>query len=86
MNNVVLVSDIQQSDSVILMHVSILFQTLFSFRCYKNIEQSFLCSTVGLCWLSILNTAVCTRQCQTPKLSLLPTLPHWQPQVCFLSL
>ena len=49
MNNAVLVSDIQQSDSVIHIRVSILFQTLFPFRCYKNIEQSFLCSTVGLC-------------------------------------
>ena len=28
----------------------------------ENIEQSFLCSTVGLCWLSILNIAVCTCQ------------------------
>ena len=32
MNNVVLVSYIQQSDSVIHIYVSILFQTLFPFR------------------------------------------------------
>ena len=30
-----------------------------------NIEQSSLCYTVGPCWLSILNTAVCTCQSQT---------------------
>ena len=31
-NNVVLVTDVQQSDSVIHIHVSILFQTLFPFN------------------------------------------------------
>ena len=41
-NNVVLVSDIQQSDSVIHVHVSILFQVLFPFRLLQSIEQSFL--------------------------------------------
>ena len=35
-NNVVLVSGIQQSDSVI--HMSILFQILFPFRLLHNIE------------------------------------------------
>ena len=40
-NNIVLVSGIQQSDSVI--HVSILFQILFPFRLLQNIEQSSLC-------------------------------------------
>ena len=34
MNNVVIVSGIQQSDSVIHIHVSILFQILFPFSCY----------------------------------------------------
>ena len=61
-NNVVLVSGVQQSDSVIHIHVSILFQILFPFRLSDNIEQSSLCYTVGPCWLSILNIAVCTRQ------------------------
>ena len=50
-NNVVLVSGVQRSDSVI--HVSILFQILFPFRLLQNIEQSSLCYTVGPCWLSI---------------------------------
>ena len=46
-NNVVLVSGIQHSDSVIHIHVSILFQILFPFSLLHNIEQSSLCSTVG---------------------------------------
>ena len=57
-NNVVLVSDVQQSDSVIHMHVSILLQILFPFRLLENIEQSSLCYKVGPCWLSVLNIAV----------------------------
>ena len=57
-NNVVLVSGIQQSNSVI--HISILFQILFPFRLLKSIEWSFLCyTTIGPCWLSILNLALC---------------------------
>ena len=43
----VLVSGVQQSDSVIL------FQTLFPFRLLQYTECSSLCYTVGLCWLSI---------------------------------
>ena len=46
-NNVVLVSDVQQSDSVIHIHVSILFQVLFPFRLLRSIEHSSLCYTVG---------------------------------------
>ena len=69
-NKVVLVSIVQQSDSVIRIHVSILFQILFPFRFLQNIEQSSLCYTVGPYWLSILNIAVCTYQSQTPNLSL----------------
>ena len=68
-NNVVLVSGVKQSDSAIHIHVSILFQILFPFRLSENIEQSFLCYTVGPCWLSILNIAVCTCQSRTPKLT-----------------
>ena len=75
MINNVLVSGVQQSDSVIHIHVSILFQILFLFRLLQNIEQSSLCSTVGLCWLSILNIAVGTCQSQTPNLSAPPFPP-----------
>ena len=34
-----------------------------------------MCYTVGLCWLSILNIAVCTNPSRIPYLSLLPILP-----------
>ena len=54
MNNVVRVSGVQQGGSVIHIHVSILFQILFLFRLFHNIEQSSLCYTVDPCWLSIL--------------------------------
>ena len=59
-NNVVIVSGVQQSDSVMHIHLSILFPILFPFTLLHNIEQSSLCYTVGPCWLSILNIAVCT--------------------------
>ena len=53
-----LVSGVQQSDSVTHIHVCILFQILFPFRLLWNIEQSSLCHTVGPCCLSILNIVV----------------------------
>ena len=62
--NVVIVSGVQQSDSIIHIHVSILFQNLSTFRLIHNINQSSLCYTGDACWLSILNIAVCTRQFQ----------------------
>ena len=40
---VVLVSTLQQGDSVIHIHISILFQMLFLFRLLHNIKQSSLC-------------------------------------------
>ena len=42
-NNVVFVSDKQQSDSVIHIHISILSQIFFSFRLLQKIEHSSLC-------------------------------------------
>ena len=65
-NNVVIVSGEQQRDSAIHIHVSILSQTPLPSRLPHNIEQSSLCSTVGPCWLSILNIVACTRPSQTP--------------------
>jgi hypothetical protein len=52
-NNVVLVSSGQQSDSVIHTCVSILFQILFPCSLLHVIEQSSLCviHTVGPCYL-----------------------------------
>ena len=68
-NYVVLVSGVQQSDSVTHMHVSILFQILFPIRLLQNIEQSSLCYTVGPRWLSVVHITVCTCQFQTPNSS-----------------
>ena len=51
----VIVSDGEQRDSVINIHISTL-----PFRLPHNIEQSSLCYTVGPCWLSIYSIAVCT--------------------------
>ena len=48
-NNVVLVSRVQQSDSVVYIHIALL-----PFRLSQYIEQSSLHYKVGLCWLSIL--------------------------------
>ena len=74
--NVVLVSGIEQSDSVIHIHVSILFQILFPVRLLQNVEQSSLCYTVGPCWLSNTEAFSCGRDwlfCMT--LPPCPTLP-----------
>ena len=46
-NNVVLVSGVQQSDSVIHTHVCILFEGFFPFMLLYNIEQSSPCYTIG---------------------------------------
>ena len=58
--NVVIVSDELGRYSGIHMHVSILCQTPLPSRLAPNIEQNSLCYTVGPCWLSVLNIAVCT--------------------------
>ena len=58
-NNVVIVLGAQQRDSAIHRHIPILPQTPLIFRLPHNIEQSSLCYTVGPCWLSISNIAVC---------------------------
>ena len=65
-NKVVLVLDVQQSDSVIHIHISILFQILYPIGLLQNVEPSSLCYIVGPCWSSVLNIAVCTCQSQTP--------------------
>ena len=63
---VVLVSRVQQSDSVTHIHACILFQSLRPIRLSQNIDQRSLRCTVGLRWLSALNMAECTRSSQTP--------------------
>ena len=72
--SIVLVSGVQQSDSVIHTYISILFQILFPHRLLQNTEQSSLCYIVGPCWLSILYIVVCICQSQTPSLSLTPVV------------
>ena len=54
-----LVSGVQQIDSVVHTHIFILFHIRFPFRLLQNIEQSSLCCTVDPGWLFILNTVVC---------------------------
>ena len=49
--NVVLLSSVQQSDSVIHMHISILSQIIFPYRLLQNTEKSSLCYTLGPCCL-----------------------------------
>ena len=61
------VSGGQQRDSANHIHISILPQTPLPSRLPLNTEQSFLFCTVGPCWLSILNRAVCTCPSQTPN-------------------
>ena len=66
MNSVVLVSGLQQSDSVMHTCVSNLFQVLLPFKLLPNIEQSFPCYTAHPCWPSVLNIGVCACQFQIP--------------------
>ena len=57
-NNVVIVSGGQLSNSAIHIHVSILPQTPLPSRLPHSIEESSLCYTVGPCALSVLNITV----------------------------
>ena len=63
---IVIVLDGQQRASAIHIHVFILPQTSLPSRLPHNIKKSSMSSTVDTCWLSILNTEVCTCQSQTP--------------------
>ena len=65
-NNVVIVSGEERRDSAVHIHESILAQTPLPPTLPHDIEQSSMCHTVGPCWLSILNTAVCTWPSLTP--------------------
>ena len=52
--NVVLVSSVQQSDSVVHIHTYFLFQIIFHYALLQDTEKSSLCCTVGPCCLLIL--------------------------------
>ena len=67
--SVVLVSDIQRSDSDVCVY---LFQILFLYRLLQNINYRSLCYIVGPCWLSILYVVV---HCVNPKLLIYPSPP-----------
>ena len=68
--NVLLVSAVQKSESVIHICISTHFQFLFPYRPLKNIEQNVLCYRVGPYQLSVLYIVVCICQYQSPSLSL----------------
>ena len=71
--NGVLVSGVQQNESVI--HIHLLFlKILFPYRPLQSIEYSCLCCVAGSYQLSILYIVVCTCQSKSPSLSL-PTYP-----------
>ena len=53
LDNVILFSAVQQSESAIYKQISSVFWIAFPFRSPQSIEQ---CYTVGFHWLSILNT------------------------------
>ena len=75
MYNVVLTSAVQQSDSVIHIHLSTLFQILSPYRLSENMEQSSLCFKADAHELSIPHASVCMCQAQIPSPPLCPTCP-----------
>ena len=54
----VMLASVQQSESVIRIYISILFQILFPYTSLQRIEQGSLCYSVGSYQLSILYTVV----------------------------
>ena len=56
--DVLLVTGVQESKSVISIQVYILIQIVFPLGLLQNIELSSLCYTLGPCWLAILNMCV----------------------------
>ena len=64
-NNVVIVSGAQQSDSALHIHVHSLPNSLLIQAAILH-WQSSMCYTVGPCWLPILNIAMWTCPSQTP--------------------
>ena len=86
--NVVVISAVQQSKSVICIHIPHLFQASFPFRSLQSTEQSSLCYTVASHQLSIFCIVVCIwRRHWHPTPVLLPGKPHgWRSLVgCSLS-
>ena len=63
--NVVLVSPVQQSKSVVCIHIFPLFQISFPFRSPQSTEQGFLSYTIGSHYLSMLYTVSIVSICQS---------------------
>ena len=61
MYNVVFISGVQQSDSVMHIHVAVLFQILFHYRSFitEYWADCYAIYAVSLCWSSILYIVVC---------------------------
>lgn len=57
--SVVVLSGVQQSDSLMHVCISFRFQILFPNRLFLSIGTSSLCYAVGPCWLSGLYVVVC---------------------------
>lgn len=57
--DVLLVTGVQQSKSVISIQVYILIQIVFPLGLLQNIELSSLCYTLGPCWLPVLYMIMC---------------------------
>ena len=74
---VILVSDAQQSESVMCRHKFTLLPILFLHRSLQNTEQRSLCYTVDSHLFSILYTEVCICQSQTSDLPLPHPLTPW---------
>ena len=81
--NVVLISAIQQSDSVIYI-LFFLTNILFHYGLSQDTENSSVCYIAGPCCLSVLyiKAWICYSQPSTPSLFLPP--PPWQPPVSSL--
>ena len=69
-----------------LSHTSILPHSPLPSKLPHNIEQSSVCYTVGSCWLSILNTAVCTCDLKLPNCPLVGGGGQFLAQPAFPSL
>ena len=90
--NVILVSGVQQSGSVIHIHIHIstLFQILFPYGSLQSTEQSSLCYTSSSYQLSVIYICVCICKSQSPNLfPLSPVVPiyyfHCQCICCYLT-
>ena len=71
LNNFVLFAGVQQSDSVIHIHVTVLFQICLPLRLH-NIDQSSLCFIVHPCWFSSDQLLCCVWLFATPRTAACP--------------